>query len=648
MISLAHACLGAFLLLLSWHLGLSMSLPVVAWLGSALTLLGASRLITVERPTWGLLLVLFGTGAIAGSQLLEDWAIADSWPRDNGVGAGLLIALLLYLLWAYAARDPRAPDRVIERSSKTVLVWGLLGLLLISPADSVILNLGEAQLPLTTALGLILACLVLLADRCGDRLLARMALMLPALLFLPLGWLALERSQGPIVSALGDLFPRSREFSPTGFSPYQTLRASAFLRPSNDPVLRVRSEAPPSNYLVGNRLVSLDQDLVWLPSEQPLRSFSSLDAELLPSQEWRYPVANHHYSPADRPPRQMVLHSLSGDDYLFVTPGTTAVTGRFSSISRNAADVWSPDFDRGAETRWQLLSGGSGEPDVVRPETLHLPLFWDDELQAHSETFAGASRQQTADNLSDYFLGRNYTLETNFDPARPFHDFFLNDRAAYCFWFASATTLALRANGIPSRIVGGYLMHEQVSEDLWVVRERDAHSWVEWQDQAGYWHMIDPTPASMENFFGGYESSTMNHWYHRLAGQWQLLVDRIVENRLLATLITWGGLLVLVILFAREYGRLRQHRSGQDGLTLRWQRLWERFLRVTGLPHQSSWTAEAYAGQLPEHWRPGWRESVRDFLQNYDRARFSNQSQQALEEMEAALTRIARDKRKFA
>ncbi|HIA05094.1 MAG TPA: transglutaminase domain-containing protein, partial [Myxococcales bacterium] len=49
------------------------------------------------------------------------------------------------------------------------------------------------------------------------------------------------------------------------------------------------------------------------------------------------------------------------------------------------------------------------------------------------------------------------------------HDFFLNEKAGYCFWFASATTLALRANGIPSKLVSGYMVHERLSSQLWLV-----------------------------------------------------------------------------------------------------------------------------------------------------------------------------------
>ncbi|MEX2470402.1 MAG: transglutaminase-like domain-containing protein [Pseudohongiellaceae bacterium] len=640
--SVGHACLALFLIVLSWHLGLSMELPLVGWLGSGLTVLAAGRLIRVERPTLGLGFVLFATGALAGNQILEDWAVQESWPQENGFGAGIILSLLLYLLWRFAARADGNSERVLDPDTQTILVWGLLSLLLISPAASTVVTLFGATAPVLALLGMFLACLCLLADRCGVLLSTRLLLLLPVLAVLPPVLIGLNLGQAPVVATLGKLFPRSGDYTSTGFSPYQTLRPSVFLRPSTEAVLRIETEAPPTPYLAGNRLVTLSEELVWLPSERPLDSYSMLDAQLLPSGQRRFPVANHHYGSAGRPDSEMAVHSLDNDNFIFVAPGTTHIAGPFSAISRNAADVWTPNFERGADQRWLLESGAAPTPDAVNDETLSLPGFWDEALQDHSEAFAapGGERQQTVTNVVDYFLGRDYTLRTDFDPSRPFHDFFLNDRAAYCFWFASATTLALRANGIPSRLVGGYVMHERLSDDLWLVRERDAHSWVEWQDEAGYWHTVDPTPPSIAAFFGGYESSTLSQWYHRLAGQWQQLLDRILEDELLAGSIRYGGLAILVFLFAREYRRIRQRREQSDQVARQWQQLWRRFLRVTGLPERPDWTATTYLGSLPADWPDERREQVAHFLDDYQRLRFAYSDGDALDTVKSSLGAI--------
>lgn len=642
--SASRLFLALFLFVVSWHLGQSMELPLIAWSGMALTALAMLRVVRVEHPTLGLLFVLFATGALTGNQVLENWAIEDTWPQQNGLGAGLMISMLLYLIWVYAADRERSPRYIVNRSTQSVLVWGLLSLVMIETPESLLITevgLGENEfdepVSLPALVGIILATLVLLADRCVAGLARRLVLLLPVVVVLPLMLTGLNFGQGPMISALGNMMPRSRDFSSTGFSPYQTLRASVFLRPSNDPVMRIQSAELPSRYLAGNRLVSLDEELVWLPSERAVRSYDTFDAELIDGEQWRYQMDSHHYSDTQIS-SAMTVFSLAGDDYLFTTPNTTHVTGRFLSIDRNAADVLAPGYERGVDARWRLESGPASGPDSESLETLLLPAFWDDRLQAHSETMAGANRQLTANNIVSYFLAREYSLQTNFDPEQPFHDFYLNDRAAYCFWFASASTLALRANGIPSRLVGGYVVHEQLSEDLWLVRERDAHSWVEWQDENGYWHTIDPTPPSISAFFGGYESSSASQFYHRLAGQWQILVDRILENELAANLITWGGLAILVFLFAREYRRIRKRREELGSLRVRWQKLWQRFLRTTQLPDQNSWTPRTYRENLPDEWSSSYQARVCEFLAVYQEQRFGGDGLDGLKRVEEMLS----------
>lgn len=642
--SVGRLFLALFLLVVSWHLGQSMELPLVAWAGTALTLIAALRVVQVEHPTLGLLFVLFATGALTGNQVLENWAIEDTWPQENGLGAGLMISMLLYMIWVYAADRERSPQHIINRSSQSVLVWGLLTLVMIETPESLLItdlsfgqNGFDEQIPLPALAGIMLATLVLLADHCAADLWRRLALLLPVVVVLPLMLTGLNLGQGPMLSALGNMMPRGRDFSSTGFSPYQTLRASVFLRPSNDPVMRVQTEELSSHYLAGNRLVSLDEELVWLPSERAVRSYDTFDAELIDGEQWRYQIDSHHYG-ATEAGEAMTVFSLAGDDYLFTTPNTTHVTGRFVSMNRNAADVLTPNYDRGVDARWRLESGPAPGPDTVNQETLQLPAFWDDRLQSHSENMAGASRELTATNIVNYFLAREYSLQTDFDPEQPFHDFYLSDKAAYCFWFASASTLALRANGIPSRLVGGYVVHEQLSEDLWLVRERDAHSWVEWQDENGYWHTIDPTPPSISAFFGGYESSSASQFYHRLAGQWQMLMDRILENEMAANLITWGGLAILVFLFAREYRRIRERREELGGLGIRWQRLWQRFLRTTQLPDRQSWTPLTYKENLPDYWSSNYQEKVCEFLAVYQEQRFGGKELEGLKQVEEMLS----------
>jgi hypothetical protein len=87
-----------------------------------------------------------------------------------------------------------------------------------------------------------------------------------------------------------------------------------------------------------------------------------------------------------------------------------------------------------------------------------------------------------------------YTLELN---GQTLEYFLFTRRAGHCEYFASAMTVMLRALGVPSRVVNGFLPGEynDVGED-WIVRASDAHSWVEVYFPGYGWLTFDPTPPA--------------------------------------------------------------------------------------------------------------------------------------------------------
>lgn len=639
--SLSRIFLSIFLVLESLHLGLSMELTIVIWLGAGLSVLGALQLVQLERPTWGLTFVLLVTGGFLGNQVLADWALEGSWAQTNGLGAGLTLSLLSYQLWLFASEEKSNIQLALNRNTQTTLVLGLLLVLLIAPPEQTIVQLFGLPIAVLTIASILLAGLTLMADRCADYLLSRLLLLLPLFFIVPLLSLLLSTGQGPIITALGDMFPSgSNHFTPTGFSPRQQLRASAFLKPSNRAVMRVKTKSHPNPYLAGNRLAELDDDLIWKPEEKPLYALTLLDANIEKDGQLRFAMSNHQFPTEDISPQRMDIQSLARNNFIFMNPNTSHLIGRFEALTRNAADIWSPIYDRGANKRWMIETDNNSIPDNFSDINLQLPSFWDTDLQKKSETFLAKNNQQTANNILKHFIARAYSLETNFDPEKPFHDFFLNEQAAYCFWFATGATLALRANGIPARIVGGYVIHEQLSDEMWLVRERDAHSWVEWQDAEGYWHSIDPTPPSIMGFFSGYESNPISIFYHRLAGQWQSLIDAVLANEVTANLVRYGGILILLFLFVREYRRIRGRREELDSHTVRWQKVWQRFLSSAKLPVNEFWTASTYEENLPKDWPSDCVFAAKDFLQTYKLQRFSKDDESAFSEVEKSLDKL--------
>jgi protein-glutamine gamma-glutamyltransferase len=89
-----------------------------------------------------------------------------------------------------------------------------------------------------------------------------------------------------------------------------------------------------------------------------------------------------------------------------------------------------------------------------------------------------------------------YTLDLKRDERyEPIDDFLFVTRAGHCEYFATAMAILLRALGIPTRSVNGFLGGEWNDYGKYVaVRQGNAHSWVEVFIDGG-WLTFDPTPG---------------------------------------------------------------------------------------------------------------------------------------------------------
>lgn len=84
-------------------------------------------------------------------------------------------------------------------------------------------------------------------------------------------------------------------------------------------------------------------------------------------------------------------------------------------------------------------------------------------------------------------LQRRTTLE-------PLEEFLFVRRAGNCEYFAAALAVMLRTLDVPARVVNGFQRGEwNPYGNYWVVRMRDAHSWVE-AHVDGAWITLDPSP----------------------------------------------------------------------------------------------------------------------------------------------------------
>ena len=91
--------------------------------------------------------------------------------------------------------------------------------------------------------------------------------------------------------------------------------------------------------------------------------------------------------------------------------------------------------------------------------------------------------------------GYQYTLEPGVYGRNTADEFWFDRKAGFCEHIASSFVVLMRALDVPARVVTGYQGGEFNAVDgYWVVRQSDAHAWVEvWQ--AGSWVRVDPTSA---------------------------------------------------------------------------------------------------------------------------------------------------------
>ncbi len=117
-----------------------------------------------------------------------------------------------------------------------------------------------------------------------------------------------------------------------------------------------------------------------------------------------------------------------------------------------------------------------------------------------------------------------YTLEMKAAGEQPLADFLFNVREGHCEYFATAMAVMLRTQGIATRVVNGFQRGEyNETADVYVVRQREAHSWVEvLMPGENVWVPFDPTPAAGQNPGAGTAGiyKTVNRYLEALEMIW--------------------------------------------------------------------------------------------------------------------------------
>jgi hypothetical protein len=108
----------------------------------------------------------------------------------------------------------------------------------------------------------------------------------------------------------------------------------------------------------------------------------------------------------------------------------------------------------------------------------------------------GAPTTYDAVKAIEVHLQSSYAYDEDVQLAAvPLRAFLFRGRSGYCEQFSGAMALMLRMLGIPTRVATGFSPGRPDGPDRYVVRDREAHSWVEVYFTGIGWVPFDPTPA---------------------------------------------------------------------------------------------------------------------------------------------------------
>lgn len=116
-----------------------------------------------------------------------------------------------------------------------------------------------------------------------------------------------------------------------------------------------------------------------------------------------------------------------------------------------------------------------------------------------AEVMGNGPVAERAQRLESHLI-EDYTYTLNFvgrSADNPIEDFLFRYKSGQCEYFASAMVLMLRSQGVPARLVTGFLGGEyNPFEGYYIVRENNAHAWVEAYLPGEGWRIFDPTPPA--------------------------------------------------------------------------------------------------------------------------------------------------------
>ncbi|MCC6502194.1 MAG: DUF3488 domain-containing protein, partial [Deltaproteobacteria bacterium] len=194
-------------------------------------------------------------------------------------------------------------------------------------------------------------------------------------------------------------------------------------------------------------------------------------------------------------------------EVLFTAPNVYRLEGSFPAIWVERTGVIrlpSLPFSRVEYSLWSDLSRVNSDENAPKGpvNTRYIDTSSEGErIKALAFEVAGAKTPlEKAASIEAHLKTRyKYTLSPETASGKgALEDFLFYSKQGYCEHFATAMVMLLRASGIHSRLVTGFLEGEwNALGGYFIVRQQDAHSWVEAYIDGVGWMRFDPTPSAI-------------------------------------------------------------------------------------------------------------------------------------------------------
>ncbi len=281
------------------------------------------------------------------------------------------------------------------------------------------------------------------------------------------------------------------------------------------------------------------------------------------------------------------------------------------------------------------------------------------ELAQRTAAASGSGSNYARARAIESYLKNNfgYTLQLPGGKSPdPLAYFLFTRKKGHCEYFASSMTVMLRTLGIPARVVNGF--RGGAYNDLtgnYIVRERDAHSWVEAYFPEFGWVTFDPTPSGPAAASTGgwsrmalYMDAAQEMWRewiinYDFSHQVRLsrLVDYVAKGQRRMERMSPAEMAISCVLLAlllalpfapkvwRSFQRARIRRNPQrapkSAASFWYLRMLKRLAR-RGIRKTPAQTPEEFASCIAD---PQVRKNVVVFTKHYERARFDESIEDA-------------------